>query len=98
MEMGGDKSIPKNICTNSFFSGDLHALLKKGLFVHGSVGVIDYLSHYSSPIHKFFISLRLSVPCIQGFGDCEPLIHRREKEREINFTMAAAKPSSTGPR
>lgn len=45
MEMGSDKSVPKNICTNSFFSGDPHALLKKGLSVYGSVGVIDYLSH-----------------------------------------------------
>lgn len=63
MELGGNKCLPKNSRTNSF-SGFLHVLLKKGLFVYGSVGVIGYLSHYNSPIHKFFISLSLSVPCV----------------------------------
>lgn len=65
------------------FGGPAHSFGKepvyRGLFVYGSMEVTDYFSHCNNPLHKFFISLSLSVACIQGFGDCQTLNHRREK-------------------
>lgn len=84
MKMRGDRSVTKNICTNSFFSGDPRALLEKVLFMYGSVGVMDCLSHYDSPIHKFFISLSCQCPAYRGLGTASLLFIRgRKGEKSI---------------